>query len=336
MSGVIGDVELGLRARTLLGKRHTIAAVGAVTPSGSRVAAWGAELIADYEIGSISKGITGLLYSAAIARGEINLGTTLDECLPLEGSEVGKISLASLSIHRSGLRTLPSSESVMRWAIAVSRHGTNPYSGTLDDLLSRAADEQPRLPKPRYSNFGYQLLGHAVAARAGTTFRELVGERIARPLDLTGLHVPHTEADLAQFALTGHRRSGKVTPPWLGEALGPAGGARATVGDMSKLTEALLAGTAPGMSALDPVADFGRGARIGAAWITISNKQREITWHNGGTGGFRTWMGLDRKAGTGLVVLSAFSRSVDAAGFRLLSQVTEESGGTGTRQTVGA
>jgi hypothetical protein len=49
---------------------------------------------------------------------------------------------------------------------------------------------------------------------------------------------------------------------------------------------------------------------------------RSITWHNGGTGGFRSWLGLDRDAGTGAVVLSAISASVDRAGFRLLAQLT--------------
>jgi hypothetical protein len=51
---------------------------------------------------------------------------------------------------------------------------------------------------------------------------------------------------------------------------------------------------------------------------------RSITWHNGGTGGFRSWLGLDRDAGTGAVVLSAISASVDRAGFRLLALLTRE------------
>ena len=51
---------------------------------------------------------------------------------------------------------------------------------------------------------------------------------------------------------------------------------------------------------------------------------RSITWHNGGSGGFRSWLGVDRDAGTGAVVLSAISASVDRAGFRLLAQLTGE------------
>nr|BFE50686.1 hypothetical protein GCM10017745_41130 [Saccharothrix mutabilis subsp. capreolus] len=89
---------------------------------------------------------------------------------------------------------------------------------------------------------------------------------------------------------------------------------------MARLTAALLDGSAPGAAALDPVADFtGRVVRIGAAWITLERHGRAITWHNGGTGGFRTWLGLDRAAGTGVVLLSATAVPVDRHGFALLA-----------------
>jgi CubicO group peptidase (beta-lactamase class C family) len=42
------------------------------------------------------------------------------------------------------------------------------------------------------------------------------------------------------------------------------------------------------------------------------------TWHNGGTGGCRSWLGVDREARKGVVVLTATSASVDRQGFRLL------------------
>ncbi|MEU0067785.1 hypothetical protein ABZ085_31975, partial [Streptomyces albidoflavus] len=77
---------------------------------------------------------------------------------------------------------------------------------------------------------------------------------------------------------------------------------------------------AAGVGALDPVAPFGAGARIGAAWITVEIDGRPVTWHNGGTGGFRSWLGLDRARGTGLVVLSATAAPVDRQGFALLAE----------------
>jgi CubicO group peptidase (beta-lactamase class C family) len=93
---------------------------------------------------------------------------------------------------------------------------------------------------------------------------------------------------------------------------------------MARLVQALLNGSAPGMAALDPVANFaGPAARIGAAWMTLRVKGRDITWHNGATGGFRAWAGLDREAGTGVVLLSATAVMVDRQGFRLLRELTQ-------------
>ena len=140
---------------------------------------------------------------------------------------------------------------------------------------------------------------------------------------MSGTYAPATPAELRPTALPGRSRTGRPREPWTGEAIAPAGGLRAPITDLARLVAALLDGSAPGLAALDPVADFsGPRVRIGAAWITLEHQGREITWHNGGTGGFRSWLGLDRRAGTGVAVLSAASRSVDRYGFELLTEVS--------------
>ncbi|XVS66409.1 serine hydrolase domain-containing protein [Actinosynnema sp. CA-299493] len=308
-----------------LGSRHPVAAVAAVSPAGTSVASVGAPADADFEIGSISKGITGLLYADARERGEIGPSTTLGDLLPLGGTAVAGVTLSSITTHRSGLPSLPTGASPLRRLLALWLHGANPYGDTLDQLLAQARGVRPGPPRPRYSNLGFQLLGHALGSAAGTTFQGLLQSRVAAPLGLDVLYAPATPADLRPAALTGTTRWGRERQPWTGEALGPAGGIRARIGDMARLTAALLDGSAPGTAALDPVENFtGRVARIGAAWITIERDDRAITWHNGSTGGFRTWLGLDRAAGTAVVLLSATALSVDQHGFTLLEQLTEE------------
>jgi hypothetical protein len=47
----------------------------------------------------------------------------------------------------------------------------------------------------------------------------------------------------------------------------------------------------------------GKG-EVGLGWIIMSPHDREIAAHDGGTGGFRSWVGYDPKARTGVVVLS--------------------------------
>ncbi|SFC41461.1 serine hydrolase domain-containing protein [Streptomyces aidingensis] len=321
-----GDERLAARLGELLGRRHPVAAAALVTPRGTTTAVRGADPGSDFEIGSVSKGVTGLLYADALARGEIGPGTTLGEVLPLDGAPAARVTLESLATHRSGLPGLPRSAQPLRRSIALWRHGTNPYREDLGQLLGQAREVPLRRPRPRYSNLGFELLGHALARAAGTTYAELVRRRIAIPLELDCCYVPAAPDQLRPGALTGTGRRGRPMQPWTGEGLGPAGGIRATIGSMARLTAALLDGSAPGVAALDPVARYRTVTRIGAAWITIKVRDRSVTWHNGGTGGFRSWLGLDREAGTGLVILSATAASVDRHGFALLA---EYSGGNG-------
>lgn len=323
MTAIYGDEQLATRTQELLGPRHAVTAAAVVCPDGVTVASRGADLAADFEIGSISKAITGLLYVDALERGEIARDTLLGELLPIGRTPAAEVTLDALSQHRSGLPRLPGSAQPLRRSLALWRHGTNPYGDDLEQLLDQARSVRLGRPRPRYSNFGFELLGHAVAGAAGTTYADLVHERIARPLGLDNLYVPATAETLSPSAVTGTDGRGRPRQAWTGEAIGPAGGIRASIQDMARLLAALLDGSAPGTGALDATSAFGGGVRIGAAWITITVRGRSVTWHNGGTGGFRSWAGIDRAAGSGAVVLSATSRPVDRQGFALLTEASE-------------
>lgn len=322
MTDLRGDRELAREVRERLGQRHPVFAVATVSAGERRVATAGAELAADFEIGSITKGITGLLYADALARGELAPVTTLGELWPLGQIPVAGLSLEALSTHHSGLpRLLPGG--TLRKSLALWRHGANPYGETLEHLLANLNRVRPKKPRFRYSNLGYQLLGHALAHAAGTNYPDLLRQRIAEPLGLSTFSVPSAPDQLRPGVVLGRNRAGRPQQPWTGEAIGPAGGIRASIEDLATLTAALLDGSAPGCAALDPVLDLaGPKVRIGAAWFTQVHGDRRITWHNGGTGGFRTWLGLDRAAGTGVALLSATSVSVDRQGLALLAQLS--------------
>ncbi|MEJ1177968.1 MULTISPECIES: serine hydrolase domain-containing protein [unclassified Pseudarthrobacter] len=314
MDGLLGELR----------RSHPRLAIATVLRGETTTTVTGVQPEADFEIGSISKAITGLLYTDACGRGEVLPSSTLAELLPLGDCPAGQLTLASISTHSSGLPRLPRYADMWKRSYALWRHGRNPYGEDLAELLAQARTVRLKSLRPRYSNLGFELLGHAVAAGAGLTFKELVAERLSTALGLTATYVPATESELGPQALTGTNRKGRRQDPWLGEALGPAGGIRSTITDMAALARALLDGSAPGLGALEPVATFaGPAARIGAAWMTLEAKGRTVTWHNGGTGGFSSWIGLDREAGSAAVLLSATTGSMDRHGFRILAQLTQ-------------
>jgi CubicO group peptidase (beta-lactamase class C family) len=332
MSGTaLNDAELERWLTARLGARHPISAVATVSGGIVRTAVRGCPPEADFEIGSIAKAITGMLYTDAVGRAEVRPDTTLGEVLPLRDSPVAAVTLGNLSTHTSGLPRLPRSMQPVRKSVELWRRGTNPYGESVDDLLLQARGVRLGAPRPRYSNLGFELLGHAVASAAGSTYPELLRERLSVPLGLGSMYAPATTGELSAHAVIGRSRSGRFREPWTGAAIAPAGGIRSSVGDLAALAQALLAGTAPGHSALDPVRSFAGRTRIGAGWLTLDARGRTVTWHNGGTGGFRSWLGLDRAAGTAVVVLTASSVSVDGAGFTLLlERHTRDAAGTGS------
>jgi D-alanyl-D-alanine-carboxypeptidase/D-alanyl-D-alanine-endopeptidase len=78
---------------------------------------------------------------------------------------------------------------------------------------------------------------------------------------------------------------------------------------------------APAMKAMLEVRRPAGQTQIGLGWLTYSNDGREIAWHNGGTGGFRSFVGYDPKERIGVIVLSnSFTLAgVDDIGFHLLN-----------------
>lgn len=307
------------RAGALLGPRHTSYVVALVTPSGAEIGAVGADEHADVELGSVSKGITGFLWRDAVARGEVAEDAALGHHLDVP-PHLSAIPLAALATHTSGLPRLAGGNEVVRRTWELWRGGRNPYRDDLDLLLAQLGTVKVGKARPAYSNLGFELLGHAVAGAAGRAYADLVAERIAAPLEMADTYVPTSAGQVRPGAVAPRNRSGRVVEPWANDALAPAGGVRSSAADLALLLRAMLDRTVPGADALDPVAAFGGRLRIGAAWLTGPMLRRTLTWHNGGTGGFRSFVGIDRDNAVGVALVSASTRSVDGAAVRLLAE----------------
>lgn len=202
---------------------------------------------------------------------------------------------------------------------------TNPYQGSISELIATASATPLTSPAGTYSNLGFELLGAALASAAGEPYPQLLTDRILRPLGMQDTLAPTSADQLDARDLIGQTTSGRRTDPWLGPAITPAGGVRSDIADLAVLARALLRKTAPGMSALTPKTGFGK-SRIGWAWITTRSPstRQPITWHNGETGGFTAFLGLDQQSGTAVVLLSSVGEPVDhitATGFDLLAQL---------------
>lgn len=293
--------------------------VAEVTPKGARTATVGAPLDGTFEIGSVSKPVTGMLLADAVERGELSFDTRLGEIFDFGDAASADITLAELARHRSGLPRLPRSLRGLwdsyRWLLFAQ----NPYTDEPADVIEDARSASVGDGESAYSNLGFAVLGHALAEATGHDYPDLVRTRLAEPLGLESFLVPAPgQGGAPAHAVQGRESSGRAQQAWDDPGYAPAGGIRADAGSMARLIEALLTGTAPGAAAMQPVTDYDDDNRIGAGWLTTTMDGREITWHNGQTGGFSTWVGLDRARGTAIFLSGATTLDLGSAGQQLL------------------
>ena len=90
----------------------------------------------------------------------------------------------------------------------------------------------------RDSSVAFGLLGDALAARAGTTYEELLRERVVAPLGMDSTAIAVGEADSARL-LQGHSRRGRPRPP-IEDFMPAAGSLRSNVRDMLRFLAACL------------------------------------------------------------------------------------------------
>ena len=280
-----------------------------------------------FEIGSITKVFTSIVLADLVVRGELGLDTPVQRLLGDEARmptrEGAQITLGHLATHSSGLPRLPDNFDPDDWA--------NPYADyTVDRLyaflssheLSRDIGETVE-----YSNVGYGLLGHALALREGTDYETLVTERILQPLQMADTAMTLTPS-LEQRLAVGHDESLEPVANWDVVALAGAGALRSTVNDLLTFVEANLGSRqSPLQEAMESThvaraTDPALGMDIGLGWVIAEEAGRRYVWHNGGTGGYSSFLGLDRQAVVGVVVLSNSATSVDGLAYSLFTGTT--------------
>ena len=284
-----------------------------------------------FEIGSITKVFTSLLLMDMTRRGQVALTDPVAKFLPagvtVPERNKRKITLADLSTQSSGLPGLIPN--------VTSKDPDNPFADysvpQLYDFLSTYQLTRDIGSQYEYSNVGVGLLGHALSLRAGMGYEELVRSRICDPLGMADTRVTLTP-DMKSRLAAGHNAAVGQTANWDLPTLAGAGALRSTANDMLVFLAASLGYTKSGYTgtplaqAMADEVSIRRPAgapdmEIAYGWHIQTKDGNSIIWHNGGTGGYRSYLGYDPKARTGVVVLTNFSNDagVDDIGRHLLN-----------------
>lgn len=283
-----------------------------------------------FEIGSATKVFTAVVLAQMVNAGQVKLEDPISQFLPAgvkppekDGRE---ICLVHLATHSSGLPRLPED------LLSSARDQTNPYAdyhptNLYHDLAALKLKSAPG-QKMLYSNYGFGLLGHLLERKAGKPYASLVRDTLAAPLAMTDTVIELTGEQRARLS-PGHDPKGNVVPNWDFDVLAPAGAFKSTANDLLKFIAANLhAGTNELSRALQLAQQRHykeMAGGIGLAWQIVEPVEgQHWHWHNGGTGGYVSFIGFDQPNQVGVVLLSNYGdamagdNALDRLGVELL------------------
>ena len=269
-----------------------------------------------FEIASITKTMTALLLAEMVLAGEVRLDTAIGDVI--DAGKNGTITVGQLATHTSGLPRLPGN--LMMKASATPEDPYGHYG--VDDLVAALHSDPPGPIVGEYSNYGYMVLGHVLTVVADNPYETLLRERVFDPLGMT-------DATADAFAIPEGRRvqgyrNNRPVQHWT-KLIPGSGGVEASVEAMAIYLGAQLEPAATELDVAIEMTQRGLGGDELLGWQQMGS----VVWHNGGSGGFSSFIGFDRTTTMGVVVLTnagGTSTAVDGAGFRVLGYDKPEIG----------
>ncbi|MBS1119130.1 MAG: serine hydrolase [Deltaproteobacteria bacterium] len=262
-----------------------------------------------YELGSITKVYTNLLLADAVQRREVELDTPVAELLPpgvtVPTRDKTAITLKHLALHSSGLPKLPPS-------LVTRKVPPDPYASYGEDALYQDLIGTELVTPPgtqiAYSNYGAGLLGFALGRKLGAGYAKALETRVLAPLGLRETFVT-VAASAGAHRMLGTDDDLRPAPRWTWGALAGAGVITSTARDQLRMIDLELDAAAGSKGPMRPQLRLTQepqlendGDNQSLGWM-IDPAGRY--WHNGGTGGFRSYISFDPKTKRGVVVLAS-------------------------------
>jgi serine-type D-Ala-D-Ala carboxypeptidase/endopeptidase len=284
--------------------------IGYVHDGGTDIKVLGNESLNEqtiFEIGSLTKPMTGLLLADLVSKGEVSLEDSINTLLPEEARkpDFEAVTLQGLATHTSGLPRLPPN---MNW-LWMLRHGEDPYGAfgeaELYEGLSKTTPKDIG-KQSAYSNFGFGLLGFLLAKSQNESYEQLLKQTILEPLEMTSTYIgaDPSGATVAQ-PLTDRGRAGDrwtFQEPMMG-----AGAVKSNIHDMLLFLNACLnesSLTRDLVFATQPYFKLSEFDNVGLAWVISKQNNQTVIWDNGETGGYAAFLGFNPSTKQGLVILS--------------------------------
>ena len=190
-----------------------------------------------YRVGSITKTFTAAMILQFVEEGKLKLSDTLDKFFP-QIPNAGKITIAHLLAHRSGIHNFTSDPNFRSWSLSAR---------TKDETLAFIAKGTPDFEpgeKRSYSNAGYVLLGYVVEKLDGKPYRDALKKRITGKLGMKDTYAGTGKTDVSKKESFSYSYAGdwKQHEEMDLSVPGGAGAIVSTPSDLVKFIQALFDG----------------------------------------------------------------------------------------------
>lgn len=265
-----------------------------------------------FQIGSITKTVTGTALMRLVEAGQVDLGAPVRHYLPdfqvADESAAAAVTLTHLLTHTAGWE----GDFILD-------------TGAGDDALARYVAAMASLPQQTpvgeifaYNNAALNVAGRIIEVVTGKSYEAAIRELVLAPLGLDASFFFPGEVMVRRFAVGHIQAKGETTvaEPWnLPRSLTPCGGLCCTItdllrygrfhlGDGSTEAGAPLLSPAAMRQMQTPVVEAVGGTQMGLTWgISTANDVRFLS-HTGGTFGQASLLWLVPEQGIALAVLA--------------------------------
>lgn len=236
-----------------------------------------------YRIASITKTYTAVMIFQLVEEGKLKLNDRLDKFFP-QLPNAGKITIAQILSHRSGLPDLPADPAWRR------------QPKTREEVVAALAQGSPLFePDSRhlYSNVGYVLLGYIVEKVDGKPYQEALTKRITAKIGLKDTYMGSGNTTIANNESLSYRYLGawQEAPEMNLSIPAGAGAILSTPADMAKFIKALFDLQLVSKGSLDQMKTMRDGEGMGMELFSFAG--RTLYGHTGGSNVSGAWLAYE-------------------------------------------
>ncbi len=273
-----------------------------------------------YEIGSITKTYIGWLVAQAVEEGKLKIEDDIAQFFPKHYPNLAyqeqAIKIKHLLNHSSGLPSLPDNITLQE------NFNDADFYVNYNDAMLLAYLEQVKLDKTPgsqsvYSNLGFAILGYILEQTYKQPLETIINQQLRHQLNLAPISFS------SSGLLSGFDEMGKPTPAWHFKTFAGAGAIKTNIKNLVQFLEANINKKTKAINRSLKIIDATLEPATGYAWgiQKLQSGTDHLIWHNGGTGGFRTFYGFSENKKIGIVVLSNVNDSVDELAYKILQKM---------------